>query len=259
MAELPPQWSGPSAPPPPYSPRPRVDFEVIGLAWKVLTADPWTWAGASLLMFAVTFLAMLPVFLVFYFTAFQTLVSLQPVPGQPPNPEFFFRVFGLEAVFIVAIVFIQPIQFMLMGGMMDMTLRRMDGQPIASTDIFVGFRRFGAMYVAGLLYTLALYVGMVFCYVPGLLAVGVFSFVPILVMRGQARGIEALKMSWRILVSDIWMITLLMFCAQILSILGEFACIVGIFFTLPLAPIVTALTYRNFFPPTLQPTEGPRA
>jgi hypothetical protein len=56
-----------------------------------------------------------------------------------------------------------------------------------------------------------------------------------------------------------WMMALLVFCAQLLSGLGACLCLVGLLFTYGIFPISIGVIYSNFFPPTVGPRqqEGP--
>ncbi|HEY3780794.1 MAG TPA: hypothetical protein VGL56_06910 [Fimbriimonadaceae bacterium] len=258
MSQIPPQLYGSVPPQQPYQRR-RVDFESIGVAWKIISSDFGTWAVASLITLMILLILMIPAIGFFYVKLFQLVFTMQPGVGGRPNPFAFLQIFELELMLAGLSLFVQPIQYIFLGGMSEMALRQMEGIPIAATDVFLGFRKFGSLYITGFCYTAAIFVGLLFFYVPGFIFAGLFCFAPILIIRGKAKAVDALVRSWQILVGDLWMIALLLFCAQLLAGLGVFACYIGLIFTMPISSVVVAITYRNFFPPNLQPTEGPRA
>jgi len=217
----------------------------------MITSDMGTWVVSSLLILLIAEAVNMVVGLPFQF-ALQSQINrtiLSPNPGASP----YATLSGLLPFYGLSYLIGLPMQgllYVLNGGLMEMAVRRMEGRPVSIGDVFSGFSHFGELFLTGIAASIITAIGFVFCCLPAFILYGIFSFAPLMIMRGRARGgISALGASAQVLKGDLWMITLLVFCAQLLSGLGFIACCVGGLFTYAIGPITIALTYLNFFPP----------
>jgi hypothetical protein len=253
--QQPPGYVGAPGPSPNYGA--RVDFAAIGRAWQIISSDMGTWVVASLIIMIISYAINMAITLPFQLmmSASMNSMVLQSRPGGPAVFDWTALV-GFYAITIFAAFLVQGLVLTLVGGMMDMAVRRMEGLPVSIGDMFVGFKHFGSFLVVGIAVAVLSMVAFVLCIIPMFIVAGLSCFAPLLIIRGHARGLAAVSMSWQILKYDLVMISLLVFVAQLLSGLGALACCVGALFTYSIYPITIALTYCNFFPPTTQPGSG---
>lgn len=253
----------PGAPTPnPYGP--RVDFEAIGTAWRMITADLGTWIVTTLIVLVITYALNMGIQVVMRiaFPIFGAENPFMPQLGasRPVSAEgmwsAFFMIYGF--LFLTSLL-LQALTMTLNVGIMEMAVRRLEGRPISVGDVFVGFNHFIPILGISLATNLLAAIGFFLCIVPMFLVYGVLSFAPLLIVRGRARGIDALGMSFNILKPHMWMMALLVFCAQLLSGLGVCACCIGALFTYSIFPITIGVLYSSFFPPAFapRPQEGP--
>jgi hypothetical protein len=274
MAETPPSGSGGSwgnVPQPSYFQEPpsykagnfnfgpRVDFDALGNAWRLLTAELWTWVGAAFLglfvVYGVVFLLAMPLFI----DLFREIVreaDIQAKTGvqQVLPSSYILKIYGYE---FPLIILSQAFLAVINAGMMEMGLRQMEGRPINALMVFSGFRKIIPLFFTGVVIGILTTIGFALCYIPGFLVLGVTCFAPILIIRGEARGFDALGKSYQMLRPFLGMISLLVFCAQLLGSAGLLACGIGMLFTFPLSPLAIACTYRNFQGVSPPRAEGP--
>ena len=251
MSEIPPYSQGPSG----YSPYPRdnyggsdpyggnpnqrppgVYFDYIGIAWRLIQPNLGTWVLATLLMFVVTWAINLPV-------SFLNLFLNQGSPRNVANP-FGSLVITLPLSFIAGVV-----GQVVYGGYIMMGVKQARNERIEIADLFVGFRSAGAIIGASFLTTLSIYLGIILLIIPGLFLVGLYAFVPLLIIDRKMGAIQALQECYDNLRSYAFSIFGLLFVTGLVVGLGVFACCVGLLFTVPLQAVVVGLTYNNFYPP----------
>lgn len=263
---------------------PRVDFDVIGRAWTMIMSDNGTWVLATLLVviiaYGVSATFMVPIFMDMFQQLSKTIAQNQ---ANPSSIEPFQFQTGYSAFLLVGMgVFINALVTLLNVGLSEMSVRRLEGRPISISDVFIGFRHFGSVFGVGLVSALIAGSGTILFALPPLFSsdlttrlvctlctyawiipqyiiYGLLCFAPLLIVRGRARGLQAIGMSYRILKPQMWVMALLYFCVVLLSGLGAVACCVGLLWTYAIFPISIGLTYANFFPPTADSArqEGP--
>jgi len=113
----------------------------------------------------------------------------------------------------------------------------------------------GPLLIGSLLNGLAVAIGSVFCYIPGLVLGGLLMFTIPLIVDRRMDGIEAMKLSFNTLKGDALMATLFYLVVSIVGGLGGIACGIGALFTWPLFFLSISLLYRDYFmgPPTAYP------
>lgn len=101
-------------------------------------------------------------------------------------------------------------------------------------DLFKGFDDFVPALVAGLLSGIAITIGMMLCFIPGLLIMSLFPCAIYLVAFGEKDGINALKRAWAVIVPNLVMAAVTMFVLGLVSSLGVILCYIGILLTGPI-------------------------
>lgn len=250
MAEIPPTGSNYYRPPTerfgggPTPPGPAaVTFESIGTAWKMVSADWGLWIPAALLSLVIMTAIYLPPYIAMQFMIFSTL---SPGSSEEITLEQLAYIYG---IMIPAAVLVTAVAYMTVGAMMNMAYLKLAGQPVSVVDLFTSMRRFFPLLGTSILMSLAVTIGSFFCAVPGLVAMGIFAFAPILVIRENMGAFEALKGSVGLLKKDWLLMTALTLVVSLLASLGSCACLVGLIFTWSLYPVTLGINYYNFRPP----------
>ena len=252
------------APPPGYSnyprfeegPRPvppgppQVRFETIAEAWALMREDLGTWVVAALIVGVLSLGISYPV----------NFLSNFLLVGNIQGPAFgdvkFWPILTFQSLFS------QGISMCFTAGMLAFCLKRLRGEPLSYSNLFIGFPRFLTYLGAGVLYSIITFVGALFCIIPGLYLVGALAFTPLIILDQKAGAIEALQISYATLSRSGFAMFALPFVCSLLMLLGLFACCVGILFTAPIYFIVIAMHYHAFFPPQggpeVVPTTAPQ-
>lgn len=201
------------------SPQPRIDFNVIGVAWQMLSQQLGTWVLAMLVVVLIN--------VALAFTVGIVLALCVPLVGN-----------------LVAQI---PSQLMVIG-LYRMAFKQMRGETIAVGDVFQFMDVLGPAAVATILVTIAVITGTIFCIVPGILLAGVWMFTfPLIADKGMD-GVQAMGLSWNTLKADWLMAALFFFVNTLIGVAGALACGVGVLVTAPLSLLSLAGLYRVYFP-----------
>jgi uncharacterized membrane protein len=133
---------------------------------------------------------------------------------------------GMQGVGVIINIVVSSF---VMAGIMSFSLKVAKGVPYAFGDLFSGAPFFVSVFVANLVSTIAISIGMIFLIVPGvILALGLCMTIPLIVDRGLG-PIDALSESWKL--TDGHKANLFIFglIAFGLSIAGACVCGVGLF------------------------------
>ena len=176
---------------------------------------------------------------------------------------YFRRAFQIVAsdpiIFVVGGVVLHVLSLaacgLLMGpaicGIVWVTLKRCRGEEISFGDLFTGFEKFGATFLAGLVFSLLLCAGTLLLIVPGIILGALFCFVFPFIMDREMTFPEAMEAS-RMLGAgrhDLLDRCFFFLLAILLGISGVVLCVVGLFFTWPLMWAVIAVAYADLVPP----------
>lgn len=131
------------------------------------------------------------------------------------------------------------------AGVMLMVRKVRSGQPVEFGDIFKGFDRFGLVLGAGLIFSFAVGLGLLFFIIPGLLAGAYLLYlVPLVAVEEMSIG-DAIKASGKMVEGHLWNHALFLFVVSLVGMSGVILCYVGVFVTAPIIPIAIALAYEN--------------
>lgn len=227
----------PYAPPtsgavPPQGP-PQVNFDVVSHAWEMLKPTMGVWVGGYLIYFVIAF-------------GVSSIVNQLTGSGFSPGqsnamPNFPLLILG-QVISITVSVF-------LMGGLYRMAINQVRTGSVNLGDMFSVVDVLPSLFVTSLLSILAIFVGALFCLIPGLLIGGLLMFALPLVVDKQMGALDAMKTSIDALKPQMWMATAFSIVViGLLSSVGVVFCCVGLLITGPLAILSTAILYRDFFP-----------
>lgn len=211
-------------------PQGQVNFNVIGEAFNIVTKtwQPFVIAG---LLAAV---AMGVVTIAMYFLV---IVGLVIGSGGSMIMSLIGSALMIVAVFAVMAIF--------QAGLYNMALKASRGEAIEVNDVFFALKNPGPYLIAGLVVGIAIAIGAIFCYIPGLIIGGLTMFTILFIVDKGMAPMDAFNASINSLKSQ-WLMAALFFivCAFIGQI-GAIACYVGMFFTLPVTYVCHALCYRD--------------
>lgn len=223
---------------------PKVRFDVIGEAWSLVQEQMGTWVLSILVLYAV-------IIALSGGLGFVQAMLFHPTGGRQNTSA------GAILFQIATSLLSNAVTYFLMGGVYRMALKQIRREPISVGDVFSAGDVWLPLFLNGLLYGLAVTVGLVFCIVPGFLAAGLLMLAPLLIVDGKERGpVSALNASYNALRSDLWNAALFTFVLGLLAGIGLLACGVGALFTYPLYFLGMALVYRDFFLGGVPPQAG---
>jgi uncharacterized membrane protein len=231
-APIPPPTGGPMMSP---SGPAQIRFDVIGEAWKMFQANSGAWVAAMVVYFVI----------IIAVSAFFGVVmggSASPMPGRAPSEAM-----PNIPMMIISQILQTALFTLLMGGMFRMAIKQVRGETPSVGDLFGVGDVLLNLIVASLLTTLAYFLGILLCVIPGLLAIGGLMFTFPLVVDKRLGAIEAMTQSWAALKGQYFMAFLFMFVLGIVASVGALLCGIGIVITYPLYPLAIAILYRDFF------------
>src|SRR6266566_2186073 len=169
---------------------------------------------------------------------------------------------GIPAAVFLALVF--------QGGLQWLFLKRVRGESADIGDLFAGFSlAFVPLLLAGIVVHVLVGIGLALCIVPGIyLIVAWRMFVPLLIVDQGLEFWPAMELSRRVVTKHWWECFGLLLLAVLVGLLGLLGCVVGIFFTMPIAVGATVYAYLAIFgaqpainelpvPPTPEPALTP--
>ncbi len=240
MSDIPPDPSTEYSPYPRNQPgsmtaRPaRVSLDCISEAIQLVKQDAGMWVVATIVSWAIGY-------------AVQLAVSMGISMIVGPQPTFEIAV-TVILVSVVVSVLSGTVSYLFFAGMVQMALAKLDGGSVDISQLFTGFGRFPHMLVGVAISTVAIYLGMFLLIVPGVFVAGALAFVPVLVVRQNLSGIEAIAKSWEVLKPHAFSMFGFMIVLGLLLVAGLLACGVGVLFAYPVTCAAMAIQYRAFFP-----------
>lgn len=220
---------------PPQGP-PQVNFDVISHAWEALKPTMGVWVGAYViyLIISVGVSMIVGQFTGGGFTPPSQSGRAAPMPNIP------LMVIG-QFVNIAVSLF-------LMGGLYRLAINQVRTGTANLGDMFSVMDVLPNLFIVSILSTIAIFVGALFCILPGLLIGALLMFAIPLIVDQRMGAIDAMKASIEALKSQMWMALAFAIVIGILGSIGIVLCCVGLLVTGPLSILSTATLYRDFFP-----------
>jgi uncharacterized membrane protein len=130
-------------------------------------------------------------------------------------------------------------------GLIKISLEICDGKEPKISDLFSQYRLFFRYLFASVLKSLITLFGFILLIIPGIILSIRFGFFDYLIVDRNSRIIESLKKSWEITKGSTWNLFLLYLLLGIINVLGFFALIVGLFWSIPTTMLAEAFVYRK--------------
>ncbi|KYF83350.1 hypothetical protein BE17_12795 [Sorangium cellulosum] len=163
-------------------------------------------------------------------TGIQTALA-RDAPGLGSAVQFLLQLVGLAISSYFA------------GGLSTLLLKVARGQPYSFNDIFGGGQWFLSIFVAQLLTLVAVSIGMVFLFVPGIILALGLSMTILCIVDKNLGTIDAMKESWRITTGHKGGLFLYALLAFALFLGGALACCLGTLVAAPIAALGYAYIY----------------
>lgn len=208
--------------------RAEISFDVISQAWTVLQSSLGVYVGSTVI--AAIFIAIAEVFII---------SSTRPAANGQPTFNLGLYLVGL----LVSVVY-----GLVVAGILRMAINHLRTGHADFGQVFSVLNVFPSLLLAGFLIGIGCTLGGCLCLIPGLLLNGLWMFVAPLILDRRMGAIEAMRTSFQTLKPQMWMALLFVIVLTLLAEIGIVACGIGLLFTIPLAVIALAITYRNFFP-----------
>lgn len=212
--------------------------EWISEGWDLFAKEwkKWTLMGVAAMVPMVVFIF---AFYVLYFAMIFQISGRGRVDGTE-----FLPIFGL---FGVGGLILMLYTLLTMCGMYAAAHKQVRGESFEVSDVWKGASYMLPMVLLIIINSFLAVIGFLLCFFPVFIVQGlVFLSYPILV-RENCGPIEAMQKSWAMAKQDWFMFTLFALVVGIISQVGVYLCLVGIFFTYPLQFTIGAVAYRDCF------------
>lgn len=257
----------------------RVNFGWIGESWRIFGQAAGVWIVAILLYGIVSNIIQ----------GVLVAAFANPDYAAPPNPFGWRYNFGVHYGTnsnltplgqILSLAFSWVYGAFQSASLYRVAVRQVRGETVSFSDMIGGGPYFGAMLLFNLLYALAMLVGVIAICVGALVVMALLLPAPAMIADGESptgalsRSLDAMKQDWLTATGFIFVFLLLLLVSII-------PCGLGIFVTIPMLHIISALAYRDMAgmpnvpgrvgpeygtaptgvwppPPTNDPRSGPR-
>jgi len=219
-------WAAGPALPPPLHPTVIGIGETFGRTWTIFRA---AWRPCLLAVFIVGFLS----FLAAQMFEQIALVSLHRA-GRGPT-----------ALAVIAVAWLATALFnvWLQCGQCMFMVKLARGQPVDLGELFRGGRYVPSVFVAGLIYGMALLAGLAFCIVPGIVVGLMFSQFVYLIVDRQLGPLEALAVSMDITSGNKLTLLLIYLIMTFSTALALVPCMLGLLVWLPYVSLMMGVMY----------------
>jgi uncharacterized membrane protein len=130
-------------------------------------------------------------------------------------------------------------------GLVKISLKICDREEPKISDLFSQYPLFFRYLFASILKNLITLFGFILLIIPGIILSIRLGFFDYLIVDRNSRIIESLKKSWEITRGNVWNLFLLYILLGLINLLGFFALIVGLFWSIPTTMIAEAFVYRK--------------
>ena len=233
-----------------YAPPGRVNFGWIGESFELFKANVAVWIVATLMALVPSIISWIIIGVVSATNAAHGTVG-QPPFGSTPygSTPFGGRMnplnTGIPLGLNLAIdVFSALYSAWLYGGVFQTAVKQVRGEAVSVSDIFSGGPLIWKMLGFNIVYGLAVFVGFLFCFVPGVLLSALLFPGFALIADGETVG-NALSRSMDAMKRDMWNAAALTFVMGLLIVVSLIPCGLGMFVTIPMYYLIAALAYRD--------------
>lgn len=222
--------------PGPYGP-PRVDvLEAFRYGWAGFARFAGPFLGAM-----VAYVAVVTALVVVGYGAMFALIALTAQGGEGAQAV---GGFGSLALFGVVLLVAAAAGFVMQAALARAAMHLTQGQPIA-VGTFFRFERFGQVVLASALVGLAVTLGSMVLYLPGIVAAFYGQFVLFFVIGRGLTATEAIRASIAFTNANLGPTLLVYLGYGLVTMLGSFLCGVGVLVAVPVGVLAQAFVFRR--------------
>jgi len=201
---------------PGYTPQRQINFEVFKAAWKLFEKNPAVWLVTTLVVVVAVSIPML--------------------------------ILSMAVPFIGGFLGSIPMLILLVG-LFRMALKQIAGGEISVGDAFDVKDVLAPAAIAAVLFLVGTTIGFTLLIIPGFVIGGLLLFTFPLIADGKCKdGLEAVKLSFETLQSELLMAAVFYLLQSIILTAGLLFCGIGVFVAGPIIVLAQALLYRGYFP-----------
>ncbi|BDI30206.1 hypothetical protein CCAX7_22570 [Capsulimonas corticalis] len=220
----------------------KVSFDWLGEAWKLFASSAPVWIAAIIV--AVYAPLCIDAFVVGAISVSQKIAGSGAGGAVQALMHMGGLTFGLGLLNAAYSAFV-------LGGLAQMALKQVRGEPVSFRDIFSGGPSFGRMLVFGIVASLMIGVASGFILLPGVFLAGLL--LPSLALTAAGAPLsDSISLSVKAMWPDRAIAMGLAFVLGVLTVIGSGFFTIGLLAALPLWFLVSALAYRDMigFPET---------
>jgi uncharacterized membrane protein len=130
-------------------------------------------------------------------------------------------------------------------GLIKISLKIYDNEEPKISDVISQYKLFFRYFFASVLCNLITLFGFILLIIPGIILSIRLGFFDYLIVDKNSKIVESLEKSWEITKGNTWNLFLFYLLLGLINILGVFALIIGLFWSIPTAMIAEAFVYRK--------------
>jgi uncharacterized membrane protein len=155
--------------------------------------------------------------------------------------------FVLMALVFLVVTNCVPIvlQGTMMAGFHIACIRKMMSGRAEVGDLFKAFSYFGATLLAFLVITVFTFLGLLLCFIPGLVVAAMYLFTYLFIVDKKMDFWPAMQASHDLVRKDYFGFSLFLLTLLLINLVGALACFVGVLVTLPLSYGAITAAYRD--------------
>lgn len=204
-----------------------VSVEAISEAWNVVKPQIGVWLGVAL-VYSLIGVAL---------NGAQFSTMGRDANGMPQNSP---------VSLLIALVSTIILMF-LTAGLFKVAITQLRTGRAEFGEMFDIFGQAGALLIAAILTTIATWLGLIFCVIPGIIVSLGLSMTNPLIVDQKLAGIDAMKRSWDVCKSELGNLFLVGLVLLLVNTVGLFLCGLGLLVTIPVSYMTFAIIYRNLF------------
>ncbi len=213
--------------------RREVRIEVIGEAWKILTANIVPFVVVGIIALAA-------------FSGYIAVMYNAALADMARHPtKFSLNLLGSDS-FSRLVAFLYSIfTYLMIAGTAKMGLVAARGERPSLTDFTSIFSKLPRLLASSIIVSILTVIGCCFCCLPGFLSFGLTMFASLYILDQNLGVFPALSKSFEVLKPCMWLAALLFFFAIVVSGAGIIACGLGYALTFSILPISIGIAFRD--------------
>jgi uncharacterized membrane protein len=140
-------------------------------------------------------------------------------------------------------------EFIVMGplavGFYYIAFKKLQGKGFEIGDISKGFNFFTAAVISSILISVFMAIGFTLCIIPGIIICALYTFTPVFILDKKLDFWNAMEASRKVAQKHIFELSIFVIILGLINLLGVILCLVGIFVTIPLTILATAIAYEE--------------